>query len=99
MIIRTAPYTIQEIAKILAIRAEAEGVKVDDDALAELSRIGETASLRYAMQMLTPSSILARINGRAQVTKNDVLEATLLFLDSKTSAKFLKENPGNYMEN
>lgn len=68
LIIITKPYKIEEILSIVKIRAEAEGVKLDDDALAHLSNLGAETSLRYVVQLLTPAKLLAQVNSRDIVT-------------------------------
>lgn len=50
-------------------------------------------SLRYALQLLTPASILAGLSGRKQIEEEDVSEMNELFLDAKTSAAMI-ENGG-----
>merc|ERR1712100_366393 len=46
MIIRTMPYTLEETFQILSIRAKAEGVDVEDEALAYAAQVGQDGSLR-----------------------------------------------------
>ena len=53
LIIRTMPYSVEEIVQILAIRASTESLPIEDTALARLGEIGDRASLRYAVQLLT----------------------------------------------
>ncbi|GAB5593505.1 RuvB ATP-dependent DNA helicase pontin [Umbelopsis nana] len=89
LIIRTLPYTIDEIKVIVRIRARIENLKVDDDAADLISETGIKTSLRFAIQLLTPASILASINGRDTITLDDVNEVDDLFLDAKKSAKNL----------
>ena len=91
-IIKTSPYSQQEIMHILGIRAGVEGVNVEEEALAFLSTIGHSTSLRYALQLITPSAVLATINGRQSITKADVEETKSLFFDAKSSAKLLADN-------
>merc|ERR1711975_169306 len=50
MIIRTMPYSLEEMVQIIAIRAEAESLEIEDEALAALGEIGARTSLRYAVQ-------------------------------------------------
>lgn len=97
-IIKTSTYGQQEMMQILAIRASVEGLIVAEDALAYLSEVGQSASLRYALQLLTPAGILARIHGRgaAGITRADVEEVKELFFDAKASANLLKENHAKY---
>lgn len=68
------------------------------DALNLLSEVGEKTTLRYAVQLLTPSQVTAKINGRTSITKEDVNEVSALFLDAKSSAKMLSENESKYMK-
>lgn len=97
MIIRTLPYTDEEIFQILSIRAQTEEIKINDDALAMLGDIGTKTSLRYCVQLLTPGSILARTNGRDTIEKADVEEIDSLFYDAKQSAKLLAEKAEYYI--
>lgn len=97
VIIQTKPYGINEIQQILKIRASVEGLQIDDDALTALSEIGHTTTLRYAVQLLTPASQSAKVNGRNSIGKEDITEVNDLFLDVKRSAKFLSEKDNKYM--
>jgi len=98
VIIRTLSYALQEIMAILSIRAAIEGLTVDDEALALLGQIGTKTSLRYVVQLLTPSNIIARTNGKTTINKEEVEEAASLFLDAKASAKMLKEKEAMYLK-
>merc|ERR1719359_928122 len=51
MIVRTMPYSLQEIVQILAIRAQVEGIALDEEAYAYLGEIGVRSTLRYAVQL------------------------------------------------
>lgn len=53
---------------------------------------------RYAVRLLTPSSVMAQQNGNEAVTVEDVKEAADLFMDAKTSAQMLAENPEKFMK-
>ncbi|WPH05115.1 RuvB-like helicase 1 [Acrodontium crateriforme] len=66
------------------------------DALEELTRQGTNVSLRYALQLLAPSAILARARGSEGnvITGADVNEATALFWDAGRSAAQLKDRAG-----
>ena len=98
VIIRTSPYTPQEMVQILAVRAAVEGISIDEESLAYLGEIGETTSLRHAVQLLTPSNIMARTNGREEIVKGDLEEISGLFLDAKASAKLLQEQADKYIQ-
>lgn len=63
MIIKLAPYALPDIQKILKIRAEVEGIVIDDASLEQLAQVGAHTTLRYAVQLLTPAFLLAKING------------------------------------
>ncbi|KAF9158041.1 RuvB-like protein 1 [Actinomortierella ambigua] len=97
LIIRTLPYTLEEIRVIVTIRAKTEGLSVAEDALALLAETGLQTSLRYAIQLLAPSNILAKISGRDEIVKSDVEETALLFLDSKRSAKIVVDESRNFI--
>jgi RuvB-like protein 1 (pontin 52) len=51
---------------------------------------------RYALQLLTPASILSKLQNRTEITLEDVGETDSLFLDAKSSAQML-HNHGQYM--
>ncbi|KAF8387138.1 ruvb-1, partial [Pristionchus pacificus] len=86
LIIPTKKYDQAEIHSIVKTRAEAEGVKMEAAALDQLAKLGKESSLRYVVQLLTPSKLLAQMSGRDTVIKSDVEEASTLFIDSKRSA-------------
>jgi RuvB-like protein 1 (pontin 52) len=94
LIIRTMPYALDEMIQIVAIRAETESIEVEEDALALMGEIGAKTSLRYIVQMLTPSKIVAQTNGRESITAADVEEIDALFLDAKGSARLLARSEG-----
>lgn len=98
MIIRTFPYAIDEIKQILHIRAEVEGLVISDEALTALAAAGETASLRYAVQLLTPAAISAHTAGRDEISIEDIEDCTELFIDAKASAVMLAEGGEGYLQ-
>merc|ERR1712005_6878 len=81
LIIRTMPYSLEEMVQIISIRAQTEGIEVDEEALTELGEIGARTSLRYVVQMLTPAKILAETAGREMINAGDVEDVDALFLD------------------
>jgi len=97
IIVRTMPYSLEEIAKIVSIRAKTEKVEIDDEAIAHLGAVGAETSLRYVSQMLTPAVIVAKTQGRSVITKEDVEEIDGLFYDAKKSAKHLAANADKYI--
>lgn len=94
LILRTMPYSLEEIVQIMSIRAETESIEIDDAALAAIGQVGIRTSLRYAVQILTPSKILAVTNGRSSIHVGDVQEVDDLFFDAKASAAILATSEG-----
>ena len=97
LIIRTLPYTVEEIRLIVRLRAKTEGLNIAEAGLDVLAAEGEKSSLRYALQLMTPASIVARMQGRDQIDVNDIKECGELFLDARRSARIVKEN-GTFVE-
>jgi RuvB-like protein 1 (pontin 52) len=97
LIIRLLPYSLDEMVQILAIRCATESIEIEEEALAHLASIGTRASLRYAVQMLTPASVLAETVGKSKVSKDEIEEIASLFLDAKTSAAILTEQADKYI--
>ncbi|KAG2431451.1 hypothetical protein HXX76_009466 [Chlamydomonas incerta] len=97
VIIRTLPYTLPEMVQILAIRAQVEGIGIDEESLAFLGEVGERTSLRHAVQLLTPAAMLARTNGRDAIVRADLEEVDNLFHDAKYSARLLAEQADKYI--
>ncbi|EJD00718.1 RuvB-like helicase 1 [Fomitiporia mediterranea MF3/22] len=94
LIVKTDSYNREQIAKVLQVRANVEGLKLGPNVLDRLSAEGEKASLRYALQLLTPASILAGIADRTQIEVDDIGEMNELFLDAKTSARMIGQDGG-----
>ncbi|KAJ6640204.1 RuvB-like helicase 1, partial [Pseudolycoriella hygida] len=97
LIIRTLPYTVSEIEQIIKLRAQTEGLQLEEAAISALSEIGSETTLRYAVQLLTPAFQTSKVNGRTQITKEDVNDINGLFLDAKRSAKHLSAKDNKYM--
>lgn len=98
MIIKTLPYAEEEIMQIIRIRAQTEGISVSEECLDRLGKIGTSATLRYAVQLLTPAYILAKVNGIETIDVDQIEEINELFFDAKASAKILAENESKYMK-
>jgi RuvB-like protein 2 len=60
LIITTVPYNEDEIEQILKIRCEEEDVEMTEEALELLTKIGVETTLRYAIQLITTSSLVAQ---------------------------------------
>ena len=52
LIIRTMPYSVEEMTQIIAIRATTESIECDEESITCLAEIGARASLRYAVQQI-----------------------------------------------
>ncbi|SCV04733.1 LAMI_0H18646g1_1 [Lachancea mirantina] len=96
LIVRTLPYSKNEIRTIIERRSLVENLQVAQESLDLLASMGSETSLRYALQLLSPSGILAQSGGRSEITVNDVNEAKILFLDAKRSTTIL-ESAKNFM--
>jgi len=98
LIIRTLPYSKEEMQQIIKIRAQTESIGLNDESLQSLAEIGVKTTLRYAVQLLTPSSLLTKINGKDAITKDEIEEISELFFDAKSSAKILAEQEDKFMK-
>jgi len=98
MIVRTMPYSHQELIQILKIRSQTEGIQIDEESLQFLGETGYRTTLRFAVQLLTPASLLAKINGQDSISKAEAEEISELFYDAKSSAKLLAEQGDKYMK-
>ncbi|SCU81773.1 LADA_0C00980g1_1 [Lachancea dasiensis] len=96
LIVRTLPYSKEEIRTIIERRSLVENLKCEATALDLLADMGTATSLRYALQLLSPSGIIAKTAGRSEITSGDVNEAKLLFLDAKRSTQILQTSD-NYL--
>merc|ERR1712085_1054 len=81
VIVRTLPYSVEDIVEVVNIRAQTESLNIEEDALVLMGEIGANTSLRYVVQLLTPSSILAATSGRDTITREDIEEVDSLFYD------------------
>ena len=89
LIVPTNPYNPDEIKTIVRFRTRTEGLAITEAALDKISERGVKVSLRYALQLLTPASILARVGGRKEIDVMDVGECEDLFIDAKRSAEIV----------
>ncbi|KAI5791732.1 TIP49 C-terminus-domain-containing protein [Peziza echinospora] len=106
LIVPTIPYGKEDIARIVRVRCKVEGIDASEDALERLAGKGAEVSLRYALQLLTPASILARVRVGAnsagaaptttttKVEMKDVAEAEELFVDVGRSRRIAGEGSG-----
>ena len=100
LIIRTSTYKLEEMRRIIEIRAEIEKIglpKEDADRAAVLDKLASIAaekSLRYALQLLTPAKILAEADQLKEITVDNVEEAAELFIDIKASTRMIRDAKG-----
>ncbi|RWS25443.1 ruvB-like 2 [Leptotrombidium deliense] len=97
VIISTSPYNEKEIGHILKIRCEEEDVNMTDIALQLLTKIGVETSLRYAMQLITTSNLVAVKKGQKQVDVGEIKRVYSLFMDESRSSNFLEEYQQQFM--
>ncbi|CAI7631803.1 unnamed protein product [Penicillium glandicola] len=98
LIIPTNPYAPEEIKTIIRLRAKVEGLNITEPALNKVAEHGSKVSLRYALQLLAPASILSRVNGRpGAIEEADVAECEDLFLDAKRSAIIVDQDSSNFL--
>jgi RuvB-like protein 1 len=101
LIIPTHPYSPQEISLIVRTRARTEGVNLTEPALDVVARAGVRVSLRYALQLLAPAAVLAKVKigavagaARGEVGVEEIAECEDLFLDASRSAQALGDKAG-----
>ncbi|KAK9468152.1 TIP49 C-terminus-domain-containing protein [Lipomyces arxii] len=97
LIVRTLPYNKEEIKLIVEKRKNTEMLTIADPALDKLADQGVHTSLRYALQLMAPASILSRAKGRQEITVADIEEAEELFLDAKRSTAIVQASNGIFL--
>lgn len=96
LIIPTNAYNPEEVKTIVRIRTRTEGLAITEPALEKISEHGVKVSLRYALQLLTPANILARVNRKKEIDVDDVAECEDLFIDARRSASIVNAG-GNFI--
>jgi RuvB-like protein 2 len=99
LIIATEPYSDEELTKILEIRCEEEDVTLTEKAKSLLTKLCQTTSLRYAIQLITASALVAQKRKATEVDMIDLRKVYELFVDVKRSTNFLKEYQSEYLYN
>ncbi|KAH3667969.1 hypothetical protein OGAPHI_001723 [Ogataea philodendri] len=94
LIVKTLPYNHDEIRTIVMKRAKVESLSLTPQALDKLAQIALSTSLRYVLQLLSPAGIIAKVNGRTEVTVDEIEECQVLFLDARRSTKVLEDSKG-----
>lgn len=85
LIITTTSYSPSEIKTILSLRSSEESLNVSPEAMEKLTELGAKISLRYAIQLITTSNLVARKRKSNTVELSDVERAYDLFLDESRS--------------
>ncbi|XP_063371920.1 ruvB-like 2 [Cydia amplana] len=97
IIVPTQPYDHKDLKEILNIRCEEEDCQMSGDALTVLARLATETSLRYAIQLITTASLVAKRRKATEVSMEDVMKVYSLFLDEHRSEQFLKEYQDEFM--
>ncbi|KAL9261755.1 RuvB-like 2-like protein [Drosera capensis] len=99
LVIKTEPYSEDDIRKILDIRCQEEDVEMSEEAKVLLTKIGVETSLRYAIHLITSSSLACQKRKGKVVEMEDISRVYQLFLDVKRSTQYLMEYQSQYMFN
>jgi RuvB-like protein 2 len=78
----------------LPYRAEEEDVRLHPDALELLSHMGQQTSLRYSLNLIAPSFLIAQRRKSSSVEVEDIRLAYKYFSDVERSAQYAKETSG-----
>lgn len=97
IIIPTTQYEEKELRQILKIRCEEEDCEISEDALTVLTKVASETSLRYAIQLISVSSLVSRKRKGTEISIEDVKRVYSLFLDEQRSVEFLKEYQDEFM--
>lgn len=97
IIIATGAYEKKELQRIIQIRCEEEDVEMDDDAIGGLTALGMKTSLRYVLQLITTSALVAQKRKSPLVQVQDIKRVYQLFADLQRSTEFLKSHEKDFM--
>jgi len=97
MIIPTISYSVDELRSILRVRCNEELVDMTEDALELLTRIASESTLRYAIQTIITSSLVAKKKKSNQVEVAHIERSHTLFFDVTRSTKFIMEYQNQFM--
>ncbi|KAJ9061582.1 RuvB-like protein 2 [Entomophthora muscae] len=97
LIIKTQPYSEEELGEILRIRAEEEDVDLEPQARERLTNIAYDSSLRYAIQLITVGNLIALKRKQTKVALADIEKAYSLFFDEKRSVQYTTEHQSQLM--
>merc|ERR1711970_233954 len=99
VIIPTTPYQAKELGEILKIRCEEEDCEISEDALSVLTKVAGETSLRYAIQLISVASLVAKKRKGTEISIEDVKRVYSLFFDEQRSCEFRKEYQDEFMFN
>jgi len=99
LIIPTLPYNESELKLILKARLSEEDVDIADDALEQLTSIAMETSLRYAIHMISLSTLAAKRRKGTEITTNDISQVYDLFFDVKRSVSYLQQYQDSFVFN
>ncbi|KAJ9082277.1 RuvB-like protein 2 [Entomophthora muscae] len=97
LIVKTQPYSEEELGEILRIRAEEEDVDLEPQARERLTNIAYDSSLRYAIQLITVGNLIALKRKQTKVALADIEKAYSLFFDEKRSVQYTTEHQSQLM--
>lgn len=97
LIIQTTPYELKDLQHILEIRCQEEDVEITEKALKLLTKIGSQTSLRYAINLITTSNLVAIRRKSAEIDVEDIRRVFQLFVDVKRSSQFLTDYDTEFM--
>ncbi|KAF8821337.1 TIP49 C-terminus family protein, partial [Cardiosporidium cionae] len=89
LIIRTIPYSVEEIKAIIRIRCQTENIEIEEEAVEHLGNIGGLTSLRFVVQLISPAYILCQIEEEEIIKQEHVAAVHNLFSDAKASSRRL----------
>lgn len=78
-------------------RAQEEDVTFEEGALDALTQIGSQTSLRYALNLIAPSSLVAKRRKATEIGVQDLRLAYKYFTDVGRSLAFIEEQQGLLM--
>ncbi|RNF08261.1 uncharacterized protein TraAM80_02834 [Trypanosoma rangeli] len=97
VIITTKPYSEAELSKIIRIRCEEEDVEMDEDAIALLTMLGKSTSLRYVLQLITTANLVTQKRRASTVSIHDIKKVYSLFIDLRRSVELLREHEKDFL--
>jgi len=99
LIIPTSSYSDEEVKKIIEIRCTEEEVDMTSTAKDVLVTISKNTTLRYALQLISVSNLVAIRRKASQVDVEDVKSMYGLFVDVKRSQKFVQQYEEKFVFN